>query len=106
VPEPLAGNGGGADGGLAGDGGLPGGGGLAGHGGPAAGGGGDPEQMTFEQLVAALEALTDRLASGQIGIEDAADLYEQAERLHRLATQRLAKVQARIDALGVRPAGA
>ena len=61
--------------------------------------------MTFEQLVAALEALTDQLASGQIGIEEAADLYEQAELLHGLATQRLAKVQARIEALGVRPTG-
>jgi exodeoxyribonuclease VII small subunit len=83
VPEPPAGNGGG--------------------GGPVASG--EAEQMTFEQLVAALEALTDQLASGQIGIEEAADLYEQAERLHGLATQRLAKVQARIEALGVRPTG-
>ena len=58
------------------------------------------EQLSFEELVAALEALTDRLASGQIGIEEAADLYEQAELLHGAATERLAKVQARIDALG------
>lgn len=56
--------------------------------------------LSFEELVAALEALTDRLASGQIGIEEAADLYEQAERLHGLARERLARVQARIDALG------
>lgn len=58
-----------------------------------------PESLTFEQLVSALEQLTERLASGQIGIEEAADLYEQAERLHVLATERLARVQARIDAL-------
>ncbi|MDQ1428847.1 MAG: Exonuclease small subunit [Acidimicrobiaceae bacterium] len=83
MPEPPVGNGGG--------------GGLVAS--------GEAEQMTFEQLVAALEALTDQLASGQIGIEEAADLYEQAERLHGLATQRLAKVQARIEALGVRPTG-
>ncbi len=64
--------------------------------------------MNFEQLVTALEQLTDRLASGQIGIEEAADLYEQAERLYRLAHQRLAGVQARIEALGskVDPTGA
>jgi exodeoxyribonuclease VII small subunit len=60
----------------------------------------DPDHMTFEQLVAALEVLTDRLASGQLGIEEAADLYEQAERLHALASERLARVQARIEALG------
>jgi exodeoxyribonuclease VII small subunit len=63
----------------------------------------DPESLTFEQLVSALEQLTDRLASGQIGIEEAADLYEQAERLHALATERLARVQARIDALAPPP---
>jgi exodeoxyribonuclease VII small subunit len=56
------------------------------------------EAMTFEELVATLEELTDRMASGQIGIEEAADLYEQAERLHGLAAERLARVQARIEA--------
>jgi exodeoxyribonuclease VII small subunit len=58
----------------------------------------DYEAMTFEQLVAALEDLTDRMASGEIGIEEAADLYEQAETLHALAAERLARVQARIEA--------
>lgn len=56
------------------------------------------EAMTFEELMASLEQLTDRMASGQIGIEEAADLYDQAERLHRLAAERLARVQARIEA--------
>jgi exodeoxyribonuclease VII small subunit len=60
----------------------------------------DPEHLSFEELVSALEALTDRLASGHIGIEEAADLYERAERLHGLASQRLARVQARIESLG------
>jgi exodeoxyribonuclease VII small subunit len=57
------------------------------------------DQMTFEELVAALEQLTDRMASGDIGIEEVADLYEKAEMLHALAAERLAKVQARIEAL-------
>lgn len=65
----------------------------------------DPDQLSFEDLMGQLEALTDRLATGQIGIEEATDLYEQAERLHALATERLAKVQARIDALGGSPGG-
>jgi exodeoxyribonuclease VII small subunit len=56
------------------------------------------DAMTFEQLLAALEQLTDRMASGEIGIEEAADLYEQAEVVHALATERLARVQARIEA--------
>ena len=59
----------------------------------------DLEAMSFEQLLAALEALTARMAAGEIGIEEATDLYERAGRLHAAAGERLARVQARIDAL-------
>jgi exodeoxyribonuclease VII small subunit len=58
----------------------------------------DYAAMTFEQLVAVLEQLTERMASGEIGIERAAELYEEAEHLHGLAAERLARVQARIEA--------
>ena len=60
------------------------------------------ETMTFEELMAALEQLTERMASGEIGIEEAADLYEQAEQLHARAADRLASVQARIEALAAK----
>lgn len=59
---------------------------------------GDPER-TFEDLMAELEAVTERLAAGDLGIEAATDLYEQAERLHAQAAQRLGQVQARVAAL-------
>ena len=55
--------------------------------------------MTYEQLVDALEQLTQRMADGQIGIEEAVELYERAGRLHSLASERLARVQERIDRL-------
>ncbi len=54
---------------------------------------------TFEQLMEALEALTDRLATGDLGIEQAADLYEQAEAIHTRARRRLAEVSERIARL-------
>lgn len=57
------------------------------------------DDLTFEELVEALEALTERMASGDIGIEEAAGLYERAQRLHGLAADRLARVQQRIEAL-------
>ncbi len=57
------------------------------------------DALTFEQLVDRLDELTGQLSRGDLGIEAAADLYEQAERVHRAATARLAAVQARIDAL-------
>jgi len=54
------------------------------------------ESLSFEEILAALELVTDRMASGQLGIEAAADLYEQAELLHAAATERLAAVEARV----------
>jgi exodeoxyribonuclease VII small subunit len=57
------------------------------------------ESLSFEQLLAALELVTGRLASGELGIEAAADLYEQAEILHAAAQERLAAVEARIERL-------
>ncbi len=58
-----------------------------------------PESMTYEQLVEALEQLTERMADGAIGIEEAVDLYERAGRLEELARGRLERVQKRIEAL-------
>lgn len=63
----------------------------------------DYDAMTFEQLLDALEQLTDRMASGQIGIEEAAELYEEAGRLHAVASARLDRVQERIDRLRAAP---
>lgn len=77
---------------------------TAGPAGPAAPPGPeDDDGRTFEQLVADLEAITDRLASGEVGIEAAADLYERAERLHALASTRLARVQERVERLSSGP---
>lgn len=61
-------------------------------------------EATFEEMMAELEAITAKLAAGDLGIEAAADLYERAERLHGLATERLAQVRARVERLA-RPAG-
>ncbi len=57
----------------------------------------DDAGRTFEELIGELEVVTEQLAGGQVGIEQAAELYERAERLHRLARGRLDAVQARVD---------
>ena len=63
------------------------------------------DSRTFEELMAALEQVTERLAAGDLGIEAAVDLYEEAQRLHARASERLAQVQARVEALAAdRPA--
>jgi exodeoxyribonuclease VII small subunit len=61
------------------------------------------DHRTFEELMTELETVTERLAAGDLGIEAAADLYEQALRLHALASERLAQVQARVEALTASP---
>ena len=78
---------------------MSGGAGVAGPAGDAGALGGAGGEATFEELMAELEAVTARLAAGDIGIEAAADLYERAERLHALASERLAQVRARVEGL-------
>ncbi len=60
----------------------------------------DLSTLSFEQLVDRLEALTAELADGGLGIERAAEFYEQAQRLHAAAGARLEAVVRRIDGLG------
>lgn len=60
----------------------------------------DPDEgRTFEELMAELEQVTELLATGEVGIEAATDLYERAQQLHTLASERLARVQERVDRL-------
>ena len=63
------------------------------------------DEKTFEQLLDELEAMTRRMAAGDIGIEAAAALYERAGELHAQATERLARVQERIERLAAGEAG-
>jgi exodeoxyribonuclease VII small subunit len=64
--------------------------------------------MRFEQLVDTLDDLARRISSGEVGIEEAARLYEQARAVHAEASSRLEQVRARVEGLigpsGTRPA--
>ncbi|HEY1634355.1 MAG TPA: exodeoxyribonuclease VII small subunit [Acidimicrobiales bacterium] len=59
----------------------------------------DLSALTYEELVEKLEDLTRRIAAGEVGIEEASELYERAGVIHRLAAERLAQVKARIERL-------
>lgn len=54
---------------------------------------------TFEELVTELERVASAMDRGDIGIEEAADLYERAAALHAVATERLVGVQRRLSEL-------
>ena len=56
-------------------------------------------EPSYEQLVERLEELTDQLARGDVGIEEAAALYEEAGRVHAEAAARLARVEQKIAEL-------
>lgn len=59
----------------------------------------DLAALSYEEIVAKLEAVTNQLAAGDAGIEAATDLYEEAQRLHAAASARLDQVRARLDKL-------
>jgi exodeoxyribonuclease VII small subunit len=64
------------------------------------------DDRTFEELMVELESITERMAAGDLGIEAAADLFERAEALHALATERLVQVRARVEGLTSPPTSA
>jgi exodeoxyribonuclease VII small subunit len=59
----------------------------------------DFSERSFEELVTELERVAMAMDRGEIGIEEAADLYERASALHAAATERLVGVQRRLAEL-------
>lgn len=66
---------------------------------PADPSGDDLAKRTFEDLVGELENVAAAMDRGDIGIEEAADLYSRASALHAAAHDRLSAVQARLATL-------
>lgn len=62
------------------------------------------DRIRFEDGMATLEALVERLESGELSLEDALAAFEQGVALVRALNDRLAAVEQRIDHL-VRGAG-
>jgi exodeoxyribonuclease VII small subunit len=56
-------------------------------------------KRTFEDLVGELETVAAAMDRGDIGIEEAADLYSRAAALHAAAHDRLTAVQSRLATL-------
>ncbi len=61
------------------------------------------DQPTFEQALAALEAVVARLESGDVGLEEALALFEQGRAQLVVCRTRLAAVQHRIEELTETP---
>ena len=59
-------------------------------------GAGEP---TFEEALAALEAVVGRLESGEVGLEEAVALFEEGQRHLAVCRRRLEAVRGRIEEL-------
>lgn len=57
----------------------------------------DISQMSFEQALAALEAIVQQLERGDVPLDQSISLYERGEALRAACQQRLDAAQARIE---------
>ena len=60
----------------------------------------DTGTLSYEDAVDRLETIIERIESGEIGIEESIDLYEQGTRLLRRCRQILDQAEQRIEKLG------
>ena len=54
-------------------------------------------EMSFEEALAALEAVVKSLEGGQVPLEKSIDLYEQGETLRRHCEERLKAAELRVE---------
>ena len=59
----------------------------------------NPEPVTFESALDALEEIVRRLERGDVGLEEAVTLFEEGQRHLAACRERLAVAQGRIDEL-------
>ena len=57
------------------------------------------EEPSFEEALAALEAIVDRLEKGELSLEESLKLYEEGIRLSRLCHGKLEEAEGRIEML-------
>lgn len=59
-------------------------------------------ETSFEQALQELEGIVERLERGQTGLDEALELWQRGEELHRLCLQRLDSAQGRVEELARR----
>lgn len=65
----------------------------------------DISEMSFEQALAALEDVVNKLESGDVPLDKSIDLYERGEELRKHCQSRLDTAQARIEKIVTGPDG-
>jgi exodeoxyribonuclease VII small subunit len=65
----------------------------------------DAAPMTFEQAMAALEAIVQKLEGGQVGLEESIAMYARGAELRRYCEARLKAAQERVEKIVAGPSG-
>lgn len=65
----------------------------------------NPDEMSFEQALRALEQVVQQLESGEVPLDESIALYERGEKLRGLCQARLDAAQARIEKIVAGPDG-
>jgi exodeoxyribonuclease VII small subunit len=60
--------------------------------------------VTFEEALRELESIVERLERGQTSLDEALQLWERGEALHRVCLERLDAAQGRVEELARRAA--
>jgi exodeoxyribonuclease VII small subunit len=63
-------------------------------------------EQTFEEALRELEGIVERLERGQTSLDEALQLWERGEALHRVCLERLDAAQGRVEELARRAAPA
>lgn len=66
----------------------------------------DPETLSFEDALRALEQIVRRLESGDVPLDESIALYARGEELRKRCTERLQAAEARIQKLTLDAGGA
>ena len=64
------------------------------------------DELTFEDALSELESIVERLERGQTSLDEALQLWERGEALHRVCLERLDAAQGRVEELARRAAPA
>ncbi len=66
----------------------------------------DPNQLSFEEALRALESIVRRLESGDVPLDESISLYSEGEALRKRCMERLQAAEARIQKLTLDASGA
>jgi len=66
----------------------------------------DLEKLSFEAAIEKLEAIVQRLESGEVGLEESIRIYEEGVKIKSFCEKKLSEAQMRVEKIVLAPDGA